>query len=87
MHDGDAVAAAVVRRAKARPDGPLAQNLFPRYLGPRALASYEATKHLSRKQLENYAADLRKEAIRANDAWWAAERAAGRMPPLPQEQA
>ena len=87
MFDGDAVAAAVVRRAKARPNGPLARNLFPRYLGPRALASYEATKHLSRKQLENYAADLRKEAIRANDTWWTAERAAGRMPPLPQEQA
>ena len=77
----------MVRRAKARPDGPLARNLFPRYLGARALASYEATKHLSRKQLENYAADLRKEAIRANDAWWAVERAAGRLPPLPQEQA
>ena len=87
MHDGDAVAAAMVRRAKARPDGPLARNLFPRSLGPRALASYEATKHLSRKQLENYAADLRKEAIRANDAWWAVERAAGRLPPLPQKQA
>ena len=87
IFDGDAVAAAVVRRAKARPDGPLARNLFPRYLGPRALASYEATKHLSRKQLENYAADLRKEAIRANDAWWAVERAAGRLPPLPQKQA
>ena len=87
MFDGDAVAAAVVRRAKARPDGPLARNLFPRYLGPWALASYEATKHLSRKQLENYAADLRKEAIRANDAWWAVERAAGRLPPLPQKQA
>ena len=87
MYDGDAVAAAVVRQAKARPDGPLARNLFPRYLGPRALASYEATKHLSRKQLENYAADLRKEAIRANDAWWAVERAAGRLPPLPQKQA
>ena len=87
MFDGDAVAAAVVRRAKARPDGPLARNLFPRYLGPRALASYEATKHLSRKQLENYAADLRKEAIRANDAWWAVERAAGRLPSSPQEQA
>ena len=87
MHDGDAVAAAMVRRAKARPDGPLARNLFPRYLGPRALASYEATKHLSRKQLENYAADLRKEAIRANDAWWAVERAAGRLPSSPQEQA
>jgi len=87
MYDGHAVAAAVVRRAKARPDGPLARNLFPRYLGPRALASYEATKHLSRKQLENCAADLRKEAIRANDAWWAVERAAGRLPPLPQEQA
>ena len=34
MHDGDAVAAAMVRRAKALPDGPLARNLFPRYLGP-----------------------------------------------------
>jgi hypothetical protein len=52
----------VVRRAKARPDGHLARNLFPRYLGPRALASYEATKHLSRNQLEQYAAELREKA-------------------------
>jgi hypothetical protein len=87
MYDGDAVAAAVVRRAKANPDGPLARNLFPRYLGPLAIESYETTKHLSRKQLEQYAADLRTEAIRARDAWWAAERAAGRLVPQPQEQA
>jgi hypothetical protein len=87
MYDGNAVAAAVVRRAKANPDGPLARNLFPRYLGPLAIESYEATKHLSRKQLEQYAADLRTEAIRARDAWWAAERAAGRLAPQPQEQA
>lgn len=53
MYDGNAVAAAVVRRAKANPDGPLARNLFPRYLGPRAIESYEATKHLSRKQLDS----------------------------------
>ena len=86
MYDGDAVAAAVVRRAKANPDGPLARNLFPRYLGPLAIESYEATKHLSRKQLEQHAADLRTEAIRARDAWWAAERAAGRLAPQPYKQ-
>ena len=85
MYDGDAVAAAVVRRAKARPDGPLARNLSC-HLGPTALASYEATKHLSRKQLEQYAAELRTEAKRRSDEWWAAERAAGRLAPLPQEQ-
>jgi len=83
MYDGNAVAAAVVRRAKANPDGPLARNLFPRYLGPRAIESYETTKHLSRKQLEQHAADLRTEAILARDAWWAAERAAGRLAPQP----
>ena len=76
----------MVRRAKARPDGPLARNLSC-HLGPKALASYEATKHLSRKQLEQYAAELRAEAKRRSDEWWAAERAAGRLAPLAQEQA
>jgi len=71
---------------KANPDGPLARNLFPRYLGPLAIKSYEATKHLGRKLLEQHAADLRTEAIRARDAWRAAERAAGRLAPQPRSR-
>ena len=87
MYDGDAVAAAVVRRAMASPTGRLARNVIPRYLGPRAIESYEATKHMNRKELEQYAARLREAAIRERDAWRAAERAAGRLAPLTNEQA
>jgi hypothetical protein len=42
---------------------------------------------MNRKELEQYAARLREAAIRERDAWRAAERAAGRLAPLTNEQA
>jgi hypothetical protein len=48
MNDGEAVAAALVRRARAKPEGNLARNLFRFISEARSLADYEETKHLSR---------------------------------------
>jgi hypothetical protein len=59
MSDGDEVAAALVRRAKANPTGNLAKNLF-RYIGKElALESYDATAQLSTRQLAEKAAESR----------------------------
>ena len=58
MNDGEAVTAALVRRAKANPGGNLARNLF-RYIGEeQALEHYEETKHLTVRGLTEYAATL-----------------------------
>jgi hypothetical protein len=82
MYDGDVVAAAVVRRVNAHPQGRLAQNLR-RYLVPSVFEQYEATKSLSRDELETLAANQREAAARYwkslmahKDAEAAAEKAA-----------
>jgi hypothetical protein len=65
MYDGEAVTAALVRRAKANPAGKLAQNLF-KYIGETAANErYEATKHLSTRGLAEFAAQLRADANKA----------------------
>ena len=62
MYDGDAVAAGLMRRAKANPEGNLARNLF-RYIGEAgALENYEQTKHLTARGLAEFAAKLRADA-------------------------
>jgi len=62
MYDGDAVAAGLMRRAKANPEGNLARNLF-RYIGEAgALEHYEQTKHLTARGLAEFAAKLRADA-------------------------
>jgi hypothetical protein len=67
MNDGEAVTAALVRRAKANPGGNLARNLF-RYIGEeQALDHYEETKHLTVRGLTEYAATLRADAQKASD--------------------
>jgi hypothetical protein len=51
MNDGDYVSAALVRRALENPTTKLAQNLF-KFIGQDgALANYEKTKHLTRREL------------------------------------
>lgn len=65
MYDGEAVTAALVRRAKANPGGKLALNLF-KYIGEAAANErYEETKHLSTRGLAEYAAQLRADAEKA----------------------
>lgn len=64
MYDGHEVAAALVRRAKARPDGALAQHLFDYISKDLALEDFEAFKHLSNKELEDHAAATRSERER-----------------------
>jgi hypothetical protein len=62
MYDGDAVAAGLMRRAKANPEGNLARNVF-RYIGEAgALKHYEQTKHLTARGLAEFAAKLRADA-------------------------
>ena len=70
MNDGHAVAAALIRRARANPAGPLAKNL-PKYISETlAVENYEATKHLTRAGLAEYAAELRAEGQRnANEVF------------------
>jgi len=64
MYDGDAVAAALTRRARANPAGSLAKHL-PKYISEElALEGYETTKHLTRAGLAGYAAELRAEGQR-----------------------
>ena len=64
MYDGDAVAAALIRRVRANPVGPLAKHL-PKYIREElALEDYETTKHLTRAGLAEYAAELRAEGQR-----------------------
>ena len=59
MYDGCAVAAALVRRVLANPSSKLAANIWS-YIGREtAMASYEATKNMTVKELAEYAASLR----------------------------
>ena len=70
MWDGDAVTAALMRRVKAHPNGPLAKN-FSRYINVElAEKSYQETKHLSRRELIEYAAKLRTDAQAESDAFF-----------------
>jgi hypothetical protein len=67
MYDGHAVAAALMRRARANSAAPLAKNL-PRYICEKlALENHETTKHLTRSGLAEYAAELRAEGQRKAD--------------------
>jgi hypothetical protein len=59
MYDGDAVAAGLMRRAKANPEGKLARNLFSYICEAGALEHYEQTKHLTARGLAEFAAKLR----------------------------
>jgi hypothetical protein len=70
MNDGDAVVAALMRRAKANPGGPLARN-FSRYLNVElAEIHYQETKHMSNRELTEYAAKLRADAQIERDAFF-----------------
>ena len=70
MNDGDAVVAALMRRAKANPGGPLAKN-FSRYLNVElAEKYYQETVHMSSRELVEYAAKLRHDAQVERDAWF-----------------
>lgn len=62
MSDGDAVAAALVRRARKKPSGRLAQNLYRYITKSSAEEAYEATKHLSDEGLVKCAAKERARA-------------------------
>lgn len=55
MGDADYVAAALVRRALKNPEAKLAQYLFRCINREMAMENYEATKHLTRKQLRETA--------------------------------
>lgn len=55
MGDGAYVAAALVRRTVKNPDSMLAAKLFSVVNRDSAMQSYEATKHLTRKQLKEAA--------------------------------
>ncbi len=88
MHDGAAVSAALVRRAKANPTGPLALNLFSYIDKERTELAYEETKHLSLEGLSNYARKLRAQAKSEFRDWWNAQYAAGHVAnPYPEEAA
>ena len=75
MHDGDSVSAVLVRRAKANPNGKLAQNLYRYITKESAEAAYEATKHLTRAQLVKHAAEERERAEKAFSDFMARFRA------------
>ena len=70
MWDWDAVVAALMRRVKANPGGPLARN-FSRYLNVGlAETAYQETKHMSNRQLIEYAAKLRTDRQAESDAFF-----------------
>jgi precorrin-6B methylase 2 len=68
MNDGAEVVAVLVRRARAKPAGKLAANLF-RYINEAsAIESYNATAHLSHQQLSEKAAVSRAREAREVEA-------------------
>lgn len=81
MSDGDSVAAALVRRARAKPHGRLALNLYRYVNRESAEAAWEATKHLSGADLVKHASHECERARQAFSEWLErhrAEQAAGR---------
>lgn len=75
MNDGHEVVAALMRRARAKPAGRLAANLF-RYINEAsATESYNATAHLSHQQLSEKAAVSRARGAREFEAIKATLRA------------
>lgn len=73
MHDGDAVAVALVRRVRARPNTKLAAN-FEQYLGDVSYAAAERHAAVPTPRLPELAARLRREAAERFDAWLAEQR-------------
>ena len=69
MHDGDVVAAALVRRAAANPAGKLASNLF-KYIGEEGAKAAAATlSSVATGDLPAAAANVRREAEKQFKAW------------------
>lgn len=69
MHDGDVVAAALVRRADANPTGRLAQNLF-KYIGENlARQKARALTHIPTRELKQESAKVRAKAAADFDAF------------------
>lgn len=68
MYDGTAVALALYRRAKARPETKLAKNLW-RYLAREDLEAC-AAEHAHIADLPAYAAELRRKAIEERNRRW-----------------
>jgi len=64
MYDGQPVAAALMRRARANPAGPLAKNLSKYIREELAYEDDETTTHLTRADLAGYAAELRAQGQR-----------------------
>jgi hypothetical protein len=65
MSDGDSVFSSLVRRAKAKPTGRPARNLYRYIVQVGAEAAYGATKHLSGADLMKHAAEERERARKA----------------------
>lgn len=74
MHDGDAVATALIRRADADPAGNLARNLF-KYIGEeRARKAASELGHVKTSDLKHVAAEMQRQARKKFDEMMAARQ-------------